>query len=125
MDDDVKTNMLRLPAKLVSVVAEYISAKGSQAAAESVARGHKKVAENCRAQVFGAMGMEHVALCGRSVLTRKVGRVLPATLTLATGQVVGLADLKLIVLKDGTKLGPEDVAKVFGGRTDSDSLEVA
>jgi hypothetical protein len=84
----------------------------------------KKLSEGSRDLIVEALAGSPVAQCGSLMVTVKVGADSAASVTLRSGRKIMLADLKCLVLSDGTKITAADIAGLFGGRSGSTNVEV-
>ena len=77
-----------------------------------------------QSEVFAAIGSAPGAVCGDLVVTVKTTAASPATVTLADGQVIKWSAVTSLLIGNVT-VPASQVAKMFGGRDNPPTIEIA
>jgi hypothetical protein len=91
---------------------------------DAEARAADGVFKTARDELLGQLGDAPAALCGEMVLTRKATKPAPASLTLASGQVVPWSTVSGLTIGNAY-VASSEVMKIYGGRDGSVSVEIA
>lgn len=100
-----------------------ICAQAEKKEADATSRAAKGVIDSIAARILQTMGDAAAAICGNAVLTRKSTSGAKAALTLTDGSKINWDDVTSVLVGNKTIMRA-DVATLYGGRSESISVEV-
>ena len=106
--------------------AELVAAaalKRAKSAADKAAREAEGLWKAAQAKIRFAIGDAPGAICGSIIVTLKTTAPSPATLTLADGTVIPWSSVVSVLVGNRT-VPARDVAKLYGGREPSPSVDI-
>lgn len=112
------------PAVWAPKLRTYAALRERQQEADAEARAAKAAADAAKAEILAALGSATAATCGNGIVTVKVGKDVPASLTLQTGQKLPWASVTGLTVGN-TYVQAADVQTLYGGRGGSVTIEVA
>ena len=120
----VKTKtILELPRKpWLEKILSYLSTWEQHKFATAEARRLEKSYKSTKGAIFDAMGTKRSAICSNYLLVREPGNPIEATITLSSGRIIEMSEIKELVLTDGLKVKPSEISTMYAGRRDSDKL---
>lgn len=112
------------PKKWLPILKSYVLTREELRAVSADGRRLEKSYKIMKASILEAMGRSKSAECQTYLITREETESNPPTITLASGRIVALTDIKQIILTDNTKITPNDIMKLFSGRDEGDKLNI-
>lgn len=124
--DTATTNYPRFDGRTwLAPIQAYRALREERRAVDRRARELKEECDRARDTIIKAMGDAPVAQCGDLVLTVKTGGGAESAVVLINGRKIALVDIKSLLLTNGSRVTRSDIARLYGGKSDSTDLEVA
>lgn len=118
-------DLIRLDNKKYGpLVAEYADNQAAKKKADADSRAADKIIKSARGQLLSAILPARAAVCGNRVLTVKDGTQVEAAITLRNGRRILWSDVS-VILVGKERIGTDEVATLYGGRSSEPSIEVA
>ncbi len=118
-------DLIRLDNKKYGpLVAEYSDNQQAKKKADADSRAADKIIKSARGQLLSAILPARAAVCGNRVLTVKDGTQVEAAITLRNGRRILWSDVS-VILVGKERIGTDEVATLYGGRSSEPSIEVA
>lgn len=111
------------PKHWAADVNALICAQAEKKEADATSRQAKGIIDSLAAKILQTMGDAAAAICGNAVLTRKSTAGAKAALTLMDGSRISWDDVTSVLVGNRTVLRA-DIATLYGGRSESVSVEV-